>query len=74
MRDIMPSSKKPVIFFDPSNSQQPILGKRCSVYVTTVHPKIHWTDHVLTSLVQYIYKDGSFRTMNSIYKPEPVNE
>jgi len=64
----------PIIFFNPLMSSPPELGKRCHVYTTTTHPQISWTNYIITSLVKYIYKDGSFRTMNSIYKPEPSHD
>lgn len=69
----MPSSK-PVIFFDPKYSQEPVMGQCCHVTLTSKHPKLPHTDYVITSGVKFIYKDGSFRTHNSIYKPEPSND
>jgi len=67
-------AKKPIIFFDPNMSQPPELGKRCHITVTTPHPKIGWTNYIITSSVKFIYEDGSFRTHNSIYKPEPSHD
>ena len=70
----MPNFKNhPIIFFDPSQSDTPTKGYRCRVTVTTPHPKIDWTNYVITSTVKHVYKDGSFRTCNSIYKPEDIN-
>jgi len=62
---------KPVIYFDVSNSQVPVVGKRCHVHATTPHPKITYTNYIITSLVHSVNDDGSFVTCNSIYKPDP---
>lgn len=65
-------SKQPIIFFDPRFSEKPVVGQRGEVQITTPHPKLPGCNFVITSTIKYVYEDGSFRTCNSIYKPEDI--
>jgi len=70
------STTKPIVNFageadfyevEYFEGDQLLSGEVARIYVTN-HPRLG-KDFVRTSLIQYKFDDGSFETLNTIYKP-----